>query len=111
MLKIKQITSADTQEWHLAWSNCDYATYFHSPEWSYIVKKYSDGAIEPVTKKISFNDNTSAFFILSATKSLKGLVDVYESAPLGVYGGWISTYPLSDQHASLIQSYIMVIGN
>ena len=107
MLKIKQIITASTEGWHHTWSNCDYATFFHSPEWSHIVKKYSDGVIEPVTKKILFNDDTSAFFILTATKGLKGFVDVYESAPLGVYGGWISTYSLTEQHSALIESYII----
>ncbi|MDG5765866.1 GNAT family N-acetyltransferase [Balneolales bacterium ANBcel1] len=106
-LSIEFVEAAVESEWQQVWMECEYATFFHSPEWLHIVKEYSGGSVLPVTRKITFSDGTSAFFILSATKNLKGLVKVYESSPLGVYGGWISTHALSDAHAAMITSLVM----
>lgn len=101
---IKDDILASSSEWQRVWEQCDYATYFHSPEWIDILHSYSGENITPYSRQITFSDGKSAILVLSATKVVKGWITVYESAPLSVYGGWISADSLNDKHAALITS-------
>lgn len=103
---ITEDAPAERSDWHHVWKNCDYATFFHSPDWMDAVCNYSGGGVTSFSRKITFNDGKSVILILSVTKGLKGLMHVYESAPLGVYGGWISTDTLTGKHSELISALL-----
>jgi hypothetical protein len=105
-LRIEKISAATSAEWDLAWRGCDYATYFHSREWSEIWAECSGGRMTPSPLLVSFSDGARALLPLAKQKSVKNLVTSYISSPGTTYGGWISAETLGAEHASLLVSYM-----
>lgn len=105
-ISIKKICSATPDEWDKIWRECDYATYFHSREWSEIWNVYTEGNIYPDAKLIIFIDGKKALLPLSYQKKFKGLVKKYLSSPAGTYGGWISSDGIGVEHVALMTKYL-----
>jgi len=111
-LKITDARPATSDEWDNIWANCDYATYFHSREWSEVWQKYTYGKLAPAARLITFSDNKSALLTLSTLSTLStqwlwnGLVTQYVLSPGGTFGGWLSVNELSNNHSSLLYEYI-----
>jgi len=38
---IVSVSGASYAEWKETWRDCDYATYFHSPEWAQLWERYT----------------------------------------------------------------------
>lgn len=106
MLSILEINRADQEEWADIWARCDYATYFHSPEWMLTWEKYYDGLITSKTQRVTFSDGKSAVLIISAKTRLNGWFCIHESSPGHSYGGWISIDDLTTEHSDLLSSYL-----
>jgi hypothetical protein len=95
------------QEWQDTWSSCDYAPYFHSPEWAQIWNTASKGQIQPAPQIIRFTDGAKALIPLSFRYQYGKLVKQYVSSPEGTYGGWISQDPLDVAHSALLVDYLL----
>jgi len=106
-ISIKNIRSATASEWDDIWSECDYATYFHSREWAEIWNSYTEGKMHPDPKLVIFTDGKKAILALSYQKNLKGLMKNYISSPAGTFGGWISTDDLTVEHGKLLTNYLV----
>ncbi len=110
-VSIKTIRPATNEEWDEIWKNCDYATYFHSREWSEIWNRYSNGNIRPSPKLIIFSDKKRALLPISFQKSFKGLIKQYISSPAGTFGGWISLDSLEFVHGQHLVQYLTKYNN
>jgi lipid II:glycine glycyltransferase (peptidoglycan interpeptide bridge formation enzyme) len=108
-LKITKVINAPQDVWADIYDSCAYATYFHSPQFSKLLTTYNP-LIQPDTVLIEFNDNQKAIFILHGEKSFKGLIKFNVSSMFGVYGGWISDTPLTEQHHNLLLNYAQSIN-
>lgn len=106
-LTIQHLADATPDEWQHAYAGCDYATFFHSPEWAQVWETYSRGLIRPAAKVVRFSDGKEAVLPLCFQTKLRGLLDRYVSAPEGTYGGWISADPLTTHHAVLLTEWLL----
>jgi hypothetical protein len=104
-VRIEKNTLASPEVWKEIYESCDYATYFHSPEFSNSIK-----IIQPKTKigtrLIEFNDNKRALLLLHQELSFKGLLTFNNSLSFSGYGGWISGDELGTTHTDLLLEYI-----
>jgi hypothetical protein len=107
-LSIVGARSASREEWQAVWQACPYATYYHSPEWSYLWQDYTSGQMQSTPVLFDFSDGTSVIFPLSHHKVVGGMVSKYmSSVPQDVtYGGWISRRKLTIEHAYLIIGFL-----
>ena len=110
-INITEIRHATEAQWQQTCKECDYATYFHTPQWFELFLRYSNGRIYPVTKKIIFDDGLSAILPLAATVFLKGALTTYQSSPAGTFGGWISSDILTQAHAKALADYMLALTN
>ncbi|MBW4643034.1 MAG: GNAT family N-acetyltransferase [Goleter apudmare HA4340-LM2] len=101
-ISITSIYTVGNDEWDLIWSQCDYATYFHSREWAEIWNAYTQGKIRPEPILVLFSDGKKALLPFSVKKIFKGLVNNYISSITGTFGGWISNYQLEEEHVNLL---------
>lgn len=104
-LSIENIDIPSIDQWDRIWRQCDYATYFHSPQWAQIWGAYTNGKTSPDPKIIKFSDGKIALLPLSKQVSLK-LLKSHISSPAGNLGGWITTDKLESSHANLIINYL-----
>lgn len=105
-VRISNVRAATLDEWHSHWNACEYATYFHSPEWASIWATYTDDYIRPAPKLISFSDGKKAILPFSLQKRCKGTVTTYLSSPEGTFGGWISSDDLTRRHGILLRELL-----
>jgi len=109
--KIIDVTEATDDQWLLTCQKCEYATYFHTPQWVDLFSKYSKGRIYPRIKKITFNDNLSAIVPLVCVDFIFGAIKAYQSAPAGTFGGWISSDNLTHAHAQALVDFMLGFSN
>ena len=102
---------ATKHQWQEVCNACDYATYFHIPQWFELFSTYTQGRTYPFTRKIIFKDNCSAIIPLCRMDFLKGAIKIYQSAPAGTFGGWISSDSLSLSHTAALVEYMLGFGN
>lgn len=95
------------EEWRRVWNACDYATYFHSPEWADVWAKHTHGRVRPAPKLLRFSDGRSAIVPLCFETKFRGLLDRYVSSPEATYGGWISADALTTTHAVLLTRWML----
>ena len=105
-LAIKAIRTATAGEWDYIWKNCDYATYFHSREWTEIWQKYTQGKMQPDAKIVEFSDRKTAILPFSSQRILKGFDKQYVLSPAGTFGGWLSLDKLSTDHGKFLYQYL-----
>jgi hypothetical protein len=96
---IESVSGASFGEWREIWRDCDYATYFHSPEWAQLWERHTEGRVRPSPKLFRFADGKQALLPLSFESKLGGLLSRYVSSPECTFGGWIAREPLSTGHA------------
>jgi hypothetical protein len=103
---------ASDGQWDAVWSECDYATYFHSREWAQIWSGHTRGSVVPDARMIRFSDGMQALLPLSMGKRRGGMINDHFSSPGGTYGGWIATDALDVQHAVLLNDFLLTkVGN
>ncbi len=86
-------TLSDFGEWQELAERCEYATFFHTPDW---YKIFAQGNLPAVihANKITFSNGTIAILPVLETR-VSATEKLYFSGPAGVYGGWIAAAPLS----------------
>lgn len=105
-IALMSVRPAKEEEWASIWEQCDYATYFHSPEWARIWQVYTEGRVRSNSKLVTFSDGKTALLPLSCKEIYKGLVTKNLSSPAGTFGGWISTDDLEIAHATCLGAYM-----
>jgi CelD/BcsL family acetyltransferase involved in cellulose biosynthesis len=106
-LTIQNESPASIEEWQRSWAACDYATFFHSPEWAQVWEEFTEGRITPRAKKFRFSDGREAILPLCFENKLGGLLNRYVASPEATYGGWISAAPLTTGHAVLLTKWLL----
>lgn len=107
---ITNIVQASENEWDSHWSECDYATYFHSREWALIWERYTHRHISRMRAAgllVSFSDGKTALLVGSLRKIFMLLFPRYLSSPAGCFGGWISKDALSAKHQQLLVDLLL----
>ena len=103
------IRPANSSEWDTTWSECPYATYFHSREWGEAWQRYVPRRIRCIPQRVEFADGRSAILTLTTQRTNRGLTETVVASPGGTYGGWISADELaSDQIAILTRSLLQI---
>jgi len=103
---IASVRPARAGEWDSIWEACEYATFFHSREWSEIWSVYSKGRWRPDPRWLTFSDGRQALLPLASRKQLQGLGRRYVSSPGGTFGGWISADALSAEHGEALVHWL-----
>lgn len=103
-LAIHSVTGASDEEWDAVFEACDYATFFHSRNWSELWRGYSDGKIVPAAQRIEFSDGALAILPVSLQK---GTFATHLSSPAGTYGGWIARDALGREHTHLLARHLL----
>jgi hypothetical protein len=106
MMTIEAVRNATDAEWADVWCDCDYATYFHSPEWAKLWERYSARRTRPAPKLVQFSDGLRALIPLSYESRFGGLLSRYVSSHEGTFGGWLSRDPLTLEHAALLLDWL-----
>lgn len=106
-VSIANVRPAEPHEWDAVWRGCEYATYFHSREWSEIWQGYSDGALTPDARLVTFTDGVSAVLPLTKERLARRRGVLHWSSPAGTYGGWLTSDSLGPEHADLLRSYLI----
>lgn len=104
---IADVGVADDRLWHETWQRCEYATPFHSPAWARTWQNYSNGAIKPAPRSITFSDGRTAVVAACSERSGRFGVPQYLSSPAGTYGGWVSGDELSAEHRRSLAAFMM----
>jgi CelD/BcsL family acetyltransferase involved in cellulose biosynthesis len=105
-VSLVKVAAASDEEWDRTWRECDYATYFHSREWSEVWSAYHRAKTRPDPLGVTFSDGTRAILPLSSRKTLTGLAKRFLSSPAGTYGGWISSDELTAAHVRLLVEFL-----
>jgi len=104
-MKIVDSQDVSVDEWQRVADACDYATFFHTPHW-YDAFRRIDPDARVATRAIRFEDGKSAVLPLLQHRRYGGLVRMYETAPAGCYGGWISGDDLGKEHVEALGDLI-----
>lgn len=100
-LTVKKIRIAKKSEWDRIWSECEYATFFHSREWAEIWQNYSNGNFRPFPFSLVFSDGARAVLPLSWNNAEQ----MYFSSPAWTYGGLISLDSIDTRHLVAAADY------
>lgn len=110
-LTIVKSSPATPEHWHRVWQSCDYATFFHSPEWATIWRDSSRGTSEPRPLSVRFSDGREALLPLSLERRGAGLLNRLSSSGQATYGGWIARDALTREHARLLLQHMLGLGH
>lgn len=102
-----QIETPTRETWHSIWKSCDYATFFHGPDWAALWERYSKGRIRAVPEQITFADGKRAILPLCFENKLQGLLSRFVASPEATFGGWIAKDSLSLEQASWLLGHLL----
>jgi hypothetical protein len=106
-ITVEKIRIASKSEWDRIWSECEFATFFHSREWSEIWQNYTNGNFRPFPFSLVFSDGTRAVFPLTWNNAEQ----MYFSSPAWTYGGLISLDSIDTRHLLAVADWApKVIG-
>jgi hypothetical protein len=100
--QIVETRQASTDEWEAACRTCEWATFFHTPQWAKVWSKATRNVVRPAARAVKFDDGVQAIIPLSIKRHILGLVKVVLSSPGGTYGGWLSDGSVGASHARLL---------
>jgi hypothetical protein len=106
-ISIASARPASTNEWDSSWAVCPYATFFHSRKWIELWCEYNEGHITPEPIAVEFSDGKKAIIPMARKTAYKGLISTLISAPMGTYGGWISSDMLGGKHVQAMVEYLL----
>lgn len=106
-ISIVDVSPCDRAEWEAVYRACDYATYFHSPEWVDTWHRFRGDQIKPATKRVVFSDGRRAVLPQASNARGKGLLTTLTTSMEGTFGGWISSDELQLEHALALTDYLL----
>jgi hypothetical protein len=106
-LSIASIEAVSAAEWDAIWHACDYATYFHSREWSELWSRHEPDGLLSTGKIAVFSDGARALLPYTLRLRANGLLDSYSSSADAMYGGWIARDRLNAEHACLLAQHLL----
>jgi len=106
-LSIALVEPASTTQWDDTFAACDYATYFHSREWTDIYAAHLADGSQRSPLLVTFSDRKSALLPLSFRRRARGLMDTYTTTMSGMPGGFISNDPLGVEHTALLCDHLL----
>ena len=109
IVQIEKFSKPSKELWEDIYNNCDYATYFHSIEFSELLTEY-DLNLSIASKVLKFSDGKKCILILFDEKKFGSLIKWYNSSAYGLYGGWISSDDLNESHVKCIYKYFKQIN-
>lgn len=89
------------------WRSCDYATFFHGPDWAELWERFSGGKTRSAAEEVVFADGRHAVLPLCFERKLHGLLSRYVAAPECTFGGWIAGQPLSTEQCDWLLSRLV----
>ncbi len=101
-LSIQSTRAATTLEWATAAKGCEYATFFHTPEWALVVESAGWRNSTSAPLYVEFSDTTWAV-IPRCIQYRFGIFPLVYSSATANYGGWISPCALTLDHAKLLR--------
>jgi CelD/BcsL family acetyltransferase involved in cellulose biosynthesis len=96
---------ADPARWDSAWSDCHYATFFHSRTWAELWSEYTAGRLNPAAVEVEFSDGATAVLPISKERGRVRTQTV--SSPGATYGGWLSHSDLGEAHRAQLADLIV----
>ncbi len=99
-----QVKVIDEAEWWAFVNDCPTATFFHTPDWYWVWKKYFEYNYE--ARLFIFESGHKVLFPLAWRLRMKGIVKEYFSGPLGTYGSVISNDKLNSREVRMIDGYL-----
>ncbi len=93
--------------WHDVAAFCDYATFFHTEEWTRILEEAYPGKYRGAAKAFSFDGgkNWAVLPLMAYGSDCRGFFYRLVSMPFGVYGGHIASFnPSPEQLARMYRS-------
>jgi len=109
-LQISQTHPATRAQWSAAAGQCEYATFFHTPQWAELARVAFGSRITPRATTITFDDGTSAVIPACVDAGPLRTGRLRLLSPGGTYGGWLSSDALGPEHARLLAAYILGSG-
>lgn len=105
-LHIKRIINVDHNEWNSVWNDCEWSTFYESVDWFKTWDHFIPVRSHYEAFKYEFSDGVSCIIPHFTRKVMRGLRDVVEISPGGLYGGPLSTQKLSADHLELVFAYL-----
>lgn len=98
------------EEWQRIVDGCEYATFFHAPDWYKAFSlTYPQWTIE--SRYIRFSDGVEVILPLMATGTARDLLKSYVSSPAWTYGGWVTANSLQRVHGNLLLKQIQKLSS
>lgn len=104
---IVDVSTPTPEQWQATWLACDFATFFHSPQWAHSWSKYTRGRVRPKPQLIHFSDGKQALLPLCFELKYAGLLSRYVSSPEATFGGWLAKDMLTTEHAGLLVNWLL----
>ena len=108
---IAAVRRAQDIEWDSCWRTCDFAYYYQSRQWMELWCKLDGMTATPEARLVEFSDGTRVIVPMIVSRIHKGVVKIYSLSAGGAYGGWISTDPLTIDHAASVTRYLLRLGS
>src|SRR5687767_7256243 len=106
-ISIAEVSDCDHAYWESTWRACDYASYFHSPQWAEIWHRFKGPQVVAAAKRVTFEDGKQAVVPFASNARGKGLLNTLTTSMEGTFGGWIASDGLEIQHALALTNYLL----
>ena len=104
---IAKVEPTSAEEWERVARSCDYATFFHTPDWIEIWHRFKGAQVVAAPRTIIFQDEKRAVLPVATNRRGKGLLTTLTSTMEGTFGGWISEDELGLPHALAVAAYLL----
>ena len=104
---IAKVEPTSAEEWERVARSCDYATFFHTPDWIEIWHRFKGAQVVAAPRTIIFQDEKRAVLPVATNRRGKGLMTTLTSTMEGTFGGWISEDELGVPHALALAAYLL----
>src|SRR5687767_10259143 len=106
-ISIAEVRPCDHASWESTWRACDYASYFHSPQWAEIWHRFKGDQVVAAPRRVTFHDGKQVVVPFASNARAKGLLTTLTTSMEGTFGGWIASDELSREHALALTDYLL----
>jgi hypothetical protein len=105
---IVSVEPSTPSEWKSVAEGCDYATYFHSPEWFDLWHRYKGKQVSAAPQTVVFSDQKRAIVPMARNLRGRGLLTTLTTSMEGTFGGYISTDALEEEHCIALADHLLL---